>query len=169
MPMNFSAQRAWSRISAQIVTGLNAVASEAAELARAKAPVRRVFRAPRRSPLHAFGPHRELVRSGRLKVALPLTSRGKFELRSGRADFINPDGSRTLGGTLRGEIHVEPAQGSGPVWIARVVSPTRYARYQELGTRHNRAHPYMRPALAQVRESFRSRMAAAAQLSGRAA
>jgi HK97 gp10 family phage protein len=44
------------------------------------------------------------------------------------------------------------------------VSPTPYAKYVEFGTRRSRAQPYLRPALAQVRESFRVRMAAAARL-----
>lgn len=164
MPVTFNAQAVWRRIAAQIEVNLNATATEAAEIARERAPVRKVFRAPRRSPLHAFGPHRELVRSGRLRTPLPLTSRGRYELRTGRADFISSSGLRTLGGRLRGEIYMDPAQGGGPVWVARVVSPTGYARYQELGTRHNRAHPYMRPAVAQVRETFRANMARAARL-----
>lgn len=168
MTNTFSGARVWTRLSSRIVGALNESAREGAAVAAEKAPVRRVFRAPRRSALHAFGSHRELIESGRLKVSRPLTSRGHYELRSGRADFINPNGASTLGGRLRGEIRVDPAQGSGPVWVARVVSPTPYAKYQERGTRHNRAHPYMRPALAQVRESFRSRMQAAANLSGRA-
>jgi HK97 gp10 family phage protein len=33
----------------------------------------------------------------------------------------------------------------------RVGSNAWHAPYQELGTRHNRAHPYLRPALYQVR------------------
>ena len=175
MVKTFSAQAVWNRIAPRIIGALNATANSAAELAREKAPVRgrsgraRVFKAPASSSLHAFGLHRALKRSGKLRVNLPLTSRGRYELKTGRADFSNSDGVLTLGGRLRGEIHVVPAEGGGPRWVARLVSPTPYAKYMEFGTRHNRAFPYMRPTLAQVRESFRRRMASAAQVSGRAA
>lgn len=105
---------------------------------------------------------RQLARPGRLRIATPLTSRGRYELRTGRANFRGPGGA-TLGGRLRGEIHVQPAEGGGTRWVAKVVSPTPYAKYVEFGTRHNRAQPYLRPALNQVRESFRNRMRAAAR------
>jgi len=65
-----------------------------------------------------------------------------------------------LTGRLRAEVHAEPAAG-GPTLIARVVSPTPYAKYQEFGTRHNRAQPYLRPALAAARSAFRARLAKA--------
>jgi HK97 gp10 family phage protein len=114
------------------------------------------------SPVHSIMKYRELATSGQLRAGAPeLTSRGRYELKVGRANFSGPGGT-TLGGRLRGEIHVVPAEGRGPRWVARVVSPTRYAKYVEFGTRHNRAQPYLRPALSQVRESFRSRMRAAA-------
>lgn len=110
--------------------------------------------------VHSIMKYRELS-SGQLTAGGPaLTSRGRYELKTGRANFSGPGGT-ILGGRLRGEIHMVPAEGSGPRWVAKVVSPTRYAKYVEFGTRHNRAQPYMRPALAQVRESFRGRMKAA--------
>lgn len=123
-----------------------------------------------RSPaarIHTVMSLRALSAPGALKVDVPLTSRGRYELKSGRANFSSHGGT-TLGGRLRGEIHVEPARGGGTSWVARVVSPTRYAKYVEFGTRHSRAQPYIRPALAQVRESFRARMQAAVR-PGRAA
>jgi len=101
------------------------------------------------------------LKAGRLPSSAPkLTSRGRYELRTGRANFRSSRGT-TLGGRLRGEIHVQPAEGGGTRWVTAVVSPTRYAKYVEFGTRHNRAQPYLRPALNEVRESFRDRMAAA--------
>lgn len=112
------------------------------------------------SKRHSIMSLRELSGSGTLKTGIPLTVRGRYELKSGRANFTT-GGTTTLGGRLRGEIHVEPARGGGSVWTARVVSPTRYAKYVEFGTRHSRAQPYLRPALAQVRESLRTRMKAA--------
>jgi HK97 gp10 family phage protein len=62
----------------------------------------------------------------------------------------------TLGGRLRGEIHVEGPIQAGSIIAAKVVSPTYYAKYQEFGTRHNRATPYMRPAVAKLRISYRN-------------
>lgn len=114
------------------------------------------------SPVHSIMKYRELASSGQLRSGAPeLTSRGRYELRTGRANFTGPGGT-TLGGRLRGEIRVVPAEGRGPRWVAKVVSPTRYAKYVEFGTRHSRAQPFLRPALSQVRESFRGRMRAAA-------
>jgi len=70
-----------------------------------------------------------------------LTRRGKSELKSMRANYKG-----SLGGRLRGEIYVVPATVGGKTVKAMVVSPTSYAKYQEFGTRHHPAHPFMRPA-----------------------
>lgn len=92
-----------------------------------------------------------------------LTTRGRFEVRSGRANFRAP-GSRTtrVGGRLRGEIHVEgPVDEDGVLWWY-VVSATKdpetgrlYPRDQEFGTRRHAAHPFLRPGLHASRETFR--------------
>lgn len=198
MSMTFSAARVWNQIAPKIEAGINATAREAAEVARAKAPVRKVFkgsvgraslqnraeaqadathrrtlglgagpvRVQRTSAarIHSVMRARELAGPGKLALNTPLTARGRFELKTGRANFRSPNGRTTLGGRLRGEIHADPAEGGGPVWVAKVVSPTRYAKYVEFGTRRSRSQPYLRPALTQVRESFRTRMKAAARL-----
>ena len=70
-----------------------------------------------------------------------LDRRGKYEIRTLRAEHHT-----SVGGRLRSEIHALPVTVSGKKIMGRVVSPTPYAKYQELGTRHNPAHPYMRPA-----------------------
>lgn len=114
--------------------------------------------------IHSVMRLRDLAGPGRLVMNTPLTARGRWELKTGRATFRRPGGRSTLGGRLRGEIHVDPAEGGGPTWVAKVVSPTPYAKYVEFGTRRSRAQPYLRPALSQVRESFRTRMKAAARL-----
>ena len=201
MPCTFSAARIWGQISRQIEAGINATATEAAGLARQRAPVRKVFRgsvgratlqshpeaaaerhqrrqlglAPgpvrtqrtRPARIHSVMALRVLAGPGRLRLQTPTTARGRYEIRSGRANFTGPDGT-TVGGRLRGEITAVPAEGGGPRWVAKVVSPTPYAKYVEFGTRHNRAQPYLRPALSQVRESFRNRMVRAVRI-GRAA
>ncbi len=80
-----------------------------------------------------------------------LDRRGRYELRSGRAVTEREN----LGGRLRDEIHAQPAEMIGGKAVARVVSPTPYAKYQEFGTRHNPAHPYLRPAGYETAESAR--------------
>lgn len=198
MTNTFNGTRIWNQIAGRIEKGINATATEAAEVARQKAPVRKVFkgsvgratlqshaevqaeatlrrtvgagpgpvRVQRTSAarIHSVMRLRDLAGPGRLVMNTPLTARGRWELKSGRASFRSPTGRTTLGGRLRGEIHADPAEGGGPTWVAKVVSPTRYAKYVEFGTRRSRAQPYLRPALSQVRESFRARMTAAARL-----
>lgn len=159
MPVTFSAATVYSRIARKIEVGINATANEAAQFARQKAPVRKVRRTAGgrgRPPL--------LAAPTVLRFNTPLTARGRFELKSGRAAFTSPTGSMTLGGRLRGEILAVPSESGGPTWVAKVVSPTPYAKYVEFGTRRSRAQPYLRPALSQVRESFRARMRSAARL-----
>jgi len=56
-----------------------------------------------------------------------------------------------LGGRLRSEIYATPVTRRGDVFYGDVVSPTFYAEYQEYGTSHHRAQPYMRPALYEMR------------------
>lgn len=71
-----------------------------------------------------------------------LDRRGRYELRSGRSIH-----GGDLGGKLRDEIFSTEARIDGSVIVVRVMSPTAYAKFQEFGTRHNAAHPYLRPAL----------------------
>lgn len=155
------------------------VASEAAQrskLGLAAGPVR-TQRTPA-SRVHAFGPRRILLRpafdplvsrfraasgqfapqgTNRLMFDTPLTSRGRYELKTGRAN-ITAGGQAFLGGRLRSEISASGAEGGGTVFSARVVSPTPYAKYVEYGTRRSRAQPYLRPALAGQRGLLRSRL-----------
>jgi HK97 gp10 family phage protein len=159
MPVNFSAAAIFKRVSAQIEDAINETAQAAALNAQQRAPVRKVFAAARGASIHGFGARRVLAAPGRLRFNNPLTTRGRYELRTGRANI--QVGSRTyLGGRLRSEIYAEPASG-GPVFIATVLSPTPYAKYVEFGTRHNRAQPYLRPALADQRSAYRERLATA--------
>ena len=50
----------------------------------------------------------------------------------------------------------ERARVEGSRIIASVVSPTPYAKYQEFGTRHHAAHPFLRPALLESRGEIAS-------------
>ena len=131
--------------------------------------------------VHRFGPRRLLVRpafdpkvkrfrassgqfaprgTNKLLFNTPLTSRGRYELKTGRAN-ITTGGKSYLGGRLRSEITHEPVSGADGIWTGAVLSPTPYAKYVEFGTRYSRAQPYLRPALAEQRAAFRSRIAAA--------
>lgn len=148
-----------------------------ARLGLAPGPVR-----TQRTPaarVHRFGPRRLLQRpafdprvsrfraqggqftasagqSNRLVFDTPTTRRGRYEIRTGRANiFVN--GQAFVGGRLRREITASQAEG-GTITSATVSSPTPYAKYVEFGTRHNRAQPYLRPAIAAQREAFRSRL-----------
>lgn len=121
---------------------------------------------------------REVVAPGRMRSVAAqhqLDRRGRYELRSGRAIFetrpavavAGTRGQQQLGGRLRDEIHVEPARIDGRRVRGRVVSPTPYAKYQEFGTHHNPAHPYLRPAghenIARIATDVRRTAAGAVQ------
>lgn len=96
-----------------------------------------------------------------------LTRQGAYEVRSKRADF-STWGHTHVGGRLRGEIQTIAPQRSGSMAEAWVISPTPYARFQEFGTRHNRAHPYLRPAAEESRDAVVQAIAAAVKEASRA-
>lgn len=79
-----------------------------------------------------------------------LDRRGAYEVRSRRAAFLRW-GHSYVGGRLRGEIFSTGAVIRGRRAEAWVISPTPYARYMEFGTRHNAAHPFLRPAAEESR------------------
>ena len=163
--------------------------------AKEKAPVRRVFRGQDESVryrlksiseiegdrdirrqiglgpegTHLFPPLKVTKRAPQLlhQRALPvdvskLSRRGRYELRSGRSIDQNQ-----LGGRLRREIHATRVKIEERLIRAQIISPTPYAKYMEFGTRHNAAHPYLRPAghesKAEIRRDVAVSVAAAAQ------
>jgi HK97 gp10 family phage protein len=83
-----------------------------------------------------------------------LDRRGRYELRSLRA--LHGD---QLGGRLRDEIYSTGAAVEGRIVRGSVVSPTEYSIYQEFGTAHNPAHPYMRPADYEGRQPLKADIA----------
>jgi hypothetical protein len=162
-----------------------------AEIARTKAPVRRIFEGDTRiiatrsvgdtqtlSNRVVVGhtvryPHllsqRRIVDEGEVIGQDYLSRRGRYEVRSGRANY-RPRGRATqVGGRLKGEIRGEPATIEGRVVSSRVVSPTPYAKHQEFGNRHNPAHPYMRPAAAEGRPVVTSQITEGLLSAGNAA
>jgi hypothetical protein len=87
------------------------------------------------------------LRPGQLERAV-LTSRGRYELRTGRGVFAR-GGELHLGGRLKREIHGEMEEGvfrQSGILRAKLVSPTEYAPYVEFPTSRTAAQPYMRPA-----------------------
>lgn len=187
---------------------LGAGAQQVAALARAKAPVRKVFAAGASvNPRSAGGMQRSSAPTGsapsfaslgrkeppvhwrerRLATAAGLLSdydagdrstlsrRGAYEIRQAlshpKPGSRSPTGRLSpafatwqhvhVGGRLRGEIRATPVSRSGNRAEAWVISPTPYAKYQEFGTRHNAAHPFLRPATAESRAEIVSRIASA--------
>jgi len=122
---------------------------------------------------------REGVRETEVNPNDFLSYRGRQEARSGRAGYrdvtrsrleTGPNGKITrvptktsdflrLGGRLRGEIFPTPPQRQGNFYWAFVISPVEYSAPQEYGTRHNRPHPFLRPALYEARTKLRDSVA----------
>jgi HK97 gp10 family phage protein len=78
-----------------------------------------------------------------------ITRRGKYEIKVQRAE----------GGHLRDRIYASPATIEGRTITARVISPARYSKYLEYGTRHTAAHPFLRPAAHESREALKADVA----------
>ena len=89
-----------------------------------------------------------------------LSRRGAYEVRSGRANAATWEHLK-VGGRLRGEIYATDPSVSGDHAEAWVISPTSYAKYQEFGTRHNAAHPFLRPAAEESRSEVAAMVAEA--------
>lgn len=88
-----------------------------------------------------------------------LNVRGRYEMRSGRAFYRNADGSTTMGGRLRGSIalgEVEETRHGLSLRLEAGGEEAYYAIYQELGTRHHPAHPFLRPALDEASKYYKS-------------
>jgi len=92
-----------------------------------------------------------------------LNSKGRAEVRSGRANFTLKSGKQIVGGTLRNSITVGPLESHGSKIKQTVFTSVHYAKYVEFGTRHAAGQPFLRPALAKVREEYRSRIIQAVQ------
>jgi len=110
------------------------------------------------------------------------TRRGRYEIESGRANISSVRLGATeaedvnqeqVGGALLHSIHAEYPQsvllrGLGGLIEGHVVAGSEkvnYAGYQEFGTRHNRAHPFLRPALYDSRAKLVKNVARAIKAS----
>lgn len=89
-----------------------------------------------------------------------LTARGRYEIRSGRAIHreVTASGATRIqvGGALKASIESEGVVETATGMSARVTAAIRYAKYQEFGTVHNPAQPFMLPALHDSRARFRA-------------
>lgn len=95
-----------------------------------------------------------LTRRKRLGIGDELTKAEKLIRRRGL--HADASGEVRVGGRLRDEIYATEVFRKGSKLYVDVVSPTEYAKYQEYGSSHNRAQPYMRPALYDMRGRFRT-------------
>lgn len=95
-----------------------------------------------------------LTRRKKLGIGGELTSAEKLVRRRGL--HADATGEVRVGGRLRDEIYATEVFRKGSRIYIDVVSPTEYAKYQEYGSSHNRAQPYMRPALYDMRGRFRT-------------
>ena len=84
-----------------------------------------------------------------------LTGRGRYELAHPERSMSTISGETRIGGSLRSTIVVaEPDADQYPVIHAELEAGSekvRYAKFQEMGTRHNPAHPFLRPRLPEWR------------------
>lgn len=107
---------------------------------------------------------RSMIRASRLGYSYygtePLSARGKYEVRSGRA-VIKTGGRRTptfqLGGGLKRSIE---ASSLGPGLI-EVRASVPYAKFVEFGTRRSVAQPFLLPAFKSSRNAFKKEIARA--------
>jgi HK97 gp10 family phage protein len=98
-----------------------------------------------------------------------LSSRGASEVRTKRALF-STGGHQHIGGRLRGSIHATKAVISGrsaEAWVLAGGDEAPYARFQEYGTRHNTAHPFLRPAALESQEDVAAIVGAAVRRASR--
>lgn len=92
-----------------------------------------------------------------------LTSRGRYEVRSGRAihrEVADSGATKVqIGGRLKASIGNEGVMNQGEGVVAHVSARVRYAKFVEFPTTHNAAQPFLLPALHGARGRLRSALA----------
>lgn len=88
------------------------------------------------------------------EVRAKLTARGLSEVRSGAAVHVSATGRVQIGGALKASIGTLPVQTQGSTIATGVVADIEYARYVEFPTIHNRAQPFLLPALKDEQRTF---------------
>lgn len=93
-----------------------------------------------------------------------LTSRGKYEVRSGRAIHLQTLASGhvrvQIGGKLKASIESEGVIQSERGSTVKVTAGVRYAKFVEFPTTHNAAQPFLLPALHGARGKLKSALTA---------
>lgn len=93
-----------------------------------------------------------------------LTSRGRYEVRSGRAIHLQTLASGNIrvqiGGKLKASIESEGVIQTGQGAVVKVTAGVRYAKFVEFPTTHNAAQPFLLPALHGARSRLRRTLAA---------
>lgn len=93
-----------------------------------------------------------------------LTSRGRYEVRSGRAIHLAKTAGGTttvhVGGALKASIESEGAVQSGNGTVVRVTAGIRYAKFVEFPTIRTAAQPFLLPALHGHRQKLVQTLAA---------
>lgn len=98
---------------------------------------------------------------GSFNLSSALTTRGRYEVASGRGAHMG-----NIGGRLHDSITAEPPVRNGmqvSVFVSASAhdpdSSHNYARDQEFGSRHNVKHPFLRPALRESSDFLRASVA----------
>lgn len=94
------------------------------------------------------------------EVRQKLTSRGLSEVRSGAAVHVSATGKVQIGGALKASITTDPVRETTRGVEVVVAARIRYARYVEFPTIHNRAQPFLLPALKDEQRTLASDVAA---------
>lgn len=89
-----------------------------------------------------------------------LTSRGLSEVRSGAAVHVSAEGKVQIGGALKASITTDPVRETARGVEAVVAARIRYAKYVEFPTVHNRAQPFLLPALKDEQKTLTRDVAA---------
>lgn len=116
--------------------------------------------------------------AGGSPVEAELTAAARADLKSGRGIHEHVETragrrvvtKRTFGGALRDSVRQGPTVVRGSITKASVIAGNEeayYAKYVEFGTRHAAGQPFLRPALAKMRQEYRERIAKAINQSTR--
>lgn len=112
-----------------------------------------------------FSPRVDAVRRGSgfnsASLNKLLTSRGRYEVKSGRGVFRNLSDAGeastvTVGGRLKASIGAEGVRKTDRGMEVRVSARVRYAKFVEFPTTHNAAQPFLLPALHGARGRLRA-------------
>lgn len=100
------------------------------------------------------------------RVDAQLSSRGRYEVRSGRAAIEGETGKIQIGGRLKKSITASGAQESTKGVTNNIGTDVEYAIYVEFPTSHNAAQPFLLPALHEQKRHLKPRLEEAFRQAG---